>query len=101
MGTGARAKKMCDIDAVRRGNVLRRGSRMRAISIAAALVVALVTTAGVSAAGAQAATPTFSANAALVTAESNGPRCAGRTWNAPRSSAAPARSLYLGTKPTK
>ena len=62
MGTGARAKKMCDIDAVRRGNVLRRGSRMRAISIAAALVVALVTTAGVSAAGAQAATPTFSAH---------------------------------------
>ncbi len=54
MGTGARAKKMCDIDAVRRGNVLRRGSRMRAISMAAALVVALVTAAGVSAASAQA-----------------------------------------------
>src|ERR1700729_372765 len=62
MRTGARAKKMCDIDPVRRGNVLRRGSRTRAITMAAALVVALVTAAGASAAGARAATTTFSAH---------------------------------------
>jgi len=50
------------VAAVRRGNVLRRRARVRAITVAASLFVAVITVAGIAAASASAATASFSAH---------------------------------------